>query len=105
MSVVSFALFKKHVRSDDFSADDDYLQYLIDTAEVTVITWTNRTAKELYAMNGGEFPLMLIQAIMVLAANWYNQRESVSNTELHEAPDSLQALIKPFRKLVEDKEE
>ena len=32
MAVVSLALFKKHVRADDFADDDEYLQHLLDTA-------------------------------------------------------------------------
>ena len=43
MAVVSLALFKKHVRADDFADDDEYLQHLLDTAESAVITATNRT--------------------------------------------------------------
>lgn len=94
-------MFKKHVRADDFTDDDEYLQHLIDTAEVAVITATNRTAEELTA-ESGEFPAPLKHATMMLAAHWYNQRECVSATQMHEVPDALQALIKPYRKLVDD---
>jgi len=53
-------------------------------------------------MGKGTFPSTLQHAIMVLAAHWYNQRESVSTTQMYEVPDTLQALIKPYRKLVDD---
>lgn len=99
MAVVSLALFKKHVRADDFADDDVYLQHLIDTAEVTVITATNRSIDELMDGNGGEVPIPLKHAMMMLGAHWYNQRESVSGVQMHEVPDSLQALIKPYRRL------
>ena len=102
MAVVSLALFKKHVRADDFADDDDYLQHLIDTAEVAVITATNRTEQELTDGNGGEFPAPLKHAIMMVAAHWYNQRESVSSVQMHEVPDALQTLVKPYRKLGSD---
>ena len=102
MSVVSLALFKKHVRADDFADDDSYLEHLLNTAEDAVITATRRTEQELTALNGGEFPAPLTHAVMMLAAHWYNQRESVSSVQMHEVPDALQALIKPFRKLAED---
>ena len=46
MAVVSLALFKKHVRADDFADDDEYLEHLLDTAESAVITATNRTKEE-----------------------------------------------------------
>lgn len=102
MAVVSLELFKRHVRADDFADDDEYLQHIIDTAEVVVIGATNRTQEELETIGGGSFPLPLKQAAMMLAAHWYNQRESVSATQMHEVPDTLQALIKPYRKLVDD---
>ena len=53
MAVVSLALFKKHVRADDFADDDEYLQHLLDTAESAVITATNRTQEELAQMGNG----------------------------------------------------
>ena len=102
MAVVSLALFKKHVRADDFADDDEYLDHLLAAAEVSVITATNRTEQELTDGNAGKFPVPLKQAIMMLAAHWYNQRESVSSVQMHEVPDAIQSLVKPYRKLVSD---
>ena len=99
MAVVDLALFKKHVRADDF-ADDEYLEHLLETAESAVITATNRTQEELAQMGGGAVPAPIKHAILMLGAHWYNQRESVSSVQMHAVPDSLQALIKPYRKLV-----
>lgn len=99
---MDLALFKKHVRADDFADDDEYLEHLLGVAEVSVITATNRTGQELTDDNGGEFPAPLKHAVMMLAAHWYNQRESVSSVQMHAVPDSLQSLIKPYRKLVSD---
>ncbi len=101
MAAVSLELFKKHVRADDFADDDEYLGYLIDAAETAVITATNRTSDELAEMGGGEMPAPIKQAIMMLGAHWYNQRESVSSTQMHSVPDALQSLVKPYRKLAE----
>ena len=103
-NVVDLALFKQHVKADDFANDDTYLQHLLKSATNHVIRATNRTEAELTAMGDGEFPAELQQAIMMLGAHWYNQRESVSTTQMHQVPDSLSALIKPYRKLVKDKE-
>lgn len=102
MAVVDLALFKKHVRADDFADDDDYLRHLLEVATVSVITATNRTEDELRAGNNGEFPKPLVQAILLVGAHWYNQRESVSAVQLYAVPDTLQALIKPYRKLADD---
>lgn len=99
MAVVDLALFKRHVRADDFADDDAYLEYLLETAEAAVIRATNRTQEELEQMGGGEIPAPIKHAIMLIGAHWYNQRESVSTVQMHAVPDSLQALIKPYRKL------
>lgn len=98
---MSLTLFKQHVRADDYADDDDYMQHLIETAEVSVITATNRTEAELAEMGGGKFPAPLVHAMLMLAAHWYNQRESVSATQMYAVPDSLQALIKPYRRLAD----
>lgn len=102
MATVDLALFKKHVRADDFADDDNYMQHLLDAAEVSVVTATNRTEDELKTIGNGNVPTPIVQAIMMLAAHWYNQRESVSTTQMHQVPDSLSALIKPYRKLVSE---
>ena len=102
MEAVSLELFKKHVRADDFSDDDEYLSYLLEAAETAVVTATNRSEAELEEMGGGYMPAPIKQAIMMLGAHWYNQRESVSTGQMYAVPDSLQSLIKPYRKLVEE---
>lgn len=101
MAVVDLALFKKHVRADDFADDDDYLAHLLMTAETAVITATNRTTEELEEMGGGDMPSPIKHAILMVGAHWYNQRESVSSVSMSAVPDSLQSLIKPYRKLAE----
>ena len=101
MAVASLALFKKHVRADDFADDDEYLEHLLEAAETAVITATNRSQEELEQMGGGKMPTPIKHAIMLIGAHWYNQRESVSSVQMHAVPDSLQALIKPYRKLAE----
>ncbi len=101
MAVVDLALFKKHVRADDFSDDDALMQHYLDAAEAWVIQAVNREASDLQDESGA-YPAQIRQAVMLLAAHWYNQRESVSTAQMQQVPDTLQALIKPFRKLAED---
>ena len=102
MAVVSLELFKKHVYADDFSEDDEYLEHLLEASETVVINATNRSINELHESFGSGFPLPLKHAILMLAAPWFTQRESASAVQMHEVPGSLQALIKPYVKLVED---
>ena len=99
MAELSLALLKKQVRADDFCEDDYYLQHLLEAATDSVVTATNRTKEEL-VNEDGDLPKMLQQAVLMLAAHWYNQRESVAQVAMHEVPDSISALIKPYRRLV-----
>ena len=93
-------LLKKHVLSDEFSDDDDYLQHLLDAAVEYVRTSTNRTEEELLELGGGEWPKPLQQAALLTAGHWYNQREAASGVQMAEVPYTFQALVKPYRKLV-----
>ena len=102
MATVDLELLKKHVRADDFADDDDYLAHLLDAAEQYVCTATNREAAELLEMGGGNLPPTLQQAALLIAGHWYNQREAVSGVQMAEVPYTLQALIKPYRKLAND---
>lgn len=102
MATVDLALLKKHVRADDFSDDDKYLTHLLTAAEQHVCRATNRSTEELLQMGDGIFPAELQQAVLLIAGHWYNQREAVSGVQMAEVPYTLQALIKPYRKLVND---
>lgn len=102
MATVDLALLKKHVRADDFSDDDEYLTHLLTAAEQHVCRATNRSTEELLQMGDGFFPAELQQAVLLIAGHWYNQREAVSGVQMAEVPYTLQALIKPYRKLVND---
>lgn len=100
MATTKLELLKKHVRADDFSDDDDYLAHLLNAAEEYVCTATNRDTAELLALGGGdELPASLTQAVLLIAGHWYNQREAVSGVQMAEVPYTLQALVKPYRKL------
>ncbi len=99
MATVDIALLKKHVNADDFSDDDEYMAHLLDAAEQYVSNATNRTSDELAEMGGGKLPVSLQHAVLMIAGHWYNQREAVSGVQMAEVPYSLQALIKPYRKL------
>jgi len=103
MATVDIALLKQHVRADDFSEDDAYLAHLLEAAEQYVTGATNRTSDELLALNDGKnLPVPLQHAVLLIAGHWYNQREAVSGVQMAEVPYTLQALIKPYRKLVDD---
>ena len=101
MSEVDLNLFKQCSRFDDYAVTDEVLQFRLDAAEEAVITWTARTRGELIAMGGGTLPLPLQQAIIALADHWQDNVGVMGQGAAQEMPYSLQALIKPYRKLVE----
>ena len=96
--LVSLELLKKQVRADDFSDDEEYLQFLLDTAVDAVIASTHRTLEELTDENGN-FPNRLALASVMTAAHWYNVRENVANSQMHIVPMTYDYLVKPYRKL------
>lgn len=99
MAIIDFSLFKQHVRADDFAEDDKLLRHYLDSAEAYVINYTHRTAEELTEIGGGVFPLPLCQAVLLIGAHWYNQREAAGGVQMYEAPHTIKALLKPYRKL------
>ena len=103
MSAVSLDLLKKHCRADDYDADDAYLTHLRDTAEEQVCLMVNRYRGEVEQMCDDGWPLPLRQAVLMLAAHWFNQRESVSGVQMHEVPSAVEALTKPYRRLVSER--
>ena len=105
MASGDISLLKQHVIADDFSEDDQYLQHLLEAAEQYVCDATNRTTDELLKLGGEALPVTLQQAVLMIAGHWYNQREAVSGVQMAEVPYTLQALIKPYRKLVDNSTE
>lgn len=100
MAHVSLDEIKKHVRADDFTTDDAYLQQLIDNAEAYIIRATQRSEAELLAAGGGTFPPQLRQAELMLAGHWYNQRETATTGQMSAVPYSVSNLVSQYRKLV-----
>lgn len=100
--LVDLALFKAHIRASDFADEDDYLRQLLAAAEEAVIHATNRTEAELLSFGGGKLPAGLAQAVMLLAAHWYNQRESAASAQMYAVPHAFHSLVMPYRKFVDD---
>ncbi len=108
MNTVSLALFKQHVRADDFADDDQYLQQCLSAATELVVSQTNRTLEELVALgpDGINLPPSIVQAILLVGGSMYDHRENDAPTQYHEIPLGAEAIIKRFRRLVvKEKEE
>ena len=102
MEALTLEMLKAHCRADDYDSDDAYLLQLGEAAEAMVCTMVNRSRGEIIAIGGGEWPPMLKQAVMLLAGHWFNQREAVAGVQMHEVPNGVSALTKPYRVLVRD---
>ena len=89
---------KTHLRVD-YDDDDAYIQRLGAVAVSHVVNTTHRSAEELTAMNGGVFPVELLQAALQLVDLWYKERSAVSSVSKVAVPYGLEMLIKPFTKL------
>lgn len=98
MAELSLELLKKHVRADDGTYDDDLLEHYLDSARDTVLSYAGRTCEDIGRMGCGN---LFTQAVLMLAAHWYNQRESVSSVNMSQVPDSISVLVKRFQKLSE----
>ena len=91
MATVSLALLKKHVRADDFTEDDDYLQGLLDAAEAHVIAATNRPASELFALGPNRGSLPTAQGIEALGSGL--ERWNILNSATIASREDMRAAI------------
>ena len=99
MALIPLALFKGHVRADDFAGDDDYLTHLLSAAEAWALKAVNREEDEMLRLGGGELPADYVQGVMLVAAHWYNMREGGGGGAMAEVPYTISAIFKPYTRL------
>lgn len=98
MASLTLDLVKQHVRSDDFTADDDVLTHYMEAAQAKILLDTNHTDEELLELGDGEtWPTLLVQAALLLIGHWYNQREAVAGATSVTVPHGYDAIIMRFR--------
>lgn len=84
---------KKHLNIDpDFTDDDEYIMDLVHTAEKAVELSCD---VKLSSMEDGDghIPSPLSHAMLMLVANWYANRESVSTVNLAKIPHAFEFLV------------
>ena len=81
----------------DYTDEDTYLESLLETAQASVEKRIQRPLKECEIEEGKLNP-MLKHAILILAATFYDNRESVSFGQPKPVPYTLDYLIIPFIK-------
>lgn len=88
---------KKHLNIDtNFHDDDEYLVSLAEVAE-KVVESNIDTKLEMLEDGDGFIPSPLTQAMLLLIANYYANRESVAFASCTEVPKSFNYIIDLYR--------
>ena len=88
---------KKHLNIEDsFTDDDEYILGLISMAEQAVRVHVNEDFDTLAEKNGGCLPTPLLQAMLLMIGNMYQNREPVGTRE-KALPFNYQYLIDLYR--------
>ena len=88
---------KQHLNIEqDFKEDDNYINQLQEAATDAIELNCDVVLSDLEDENGN-LPPAIRQAIMILVANFYNNRESVTSTSANIIPYSLQYLVDLYK--------
>ena len=94
MTIVTLKEIKNNSRIEG-DAENDYLESLGETAEVTVLNLIERTKEDIEA-EFGKVPAPIRHAILMYADHLYNHRGIVNPTALYNVPYSIDAMVKPY---------
>jgi len=98
MLYVTVELFRKHSYVNVENDDDAYLTHLLETAQQAVENDINSSLMAVEAMYG-EIPTSLTHAIMLQAANLYENREPVAYGKTTPRQYNYSYLIAPYIQL------
>ena len=88
---------KKHLNIEqDFTEDDEYILGLIDMAEQAVRVHVNEDFDKLAEQDGGCLPAPLLQAMLLMIGNMYQNREPLG-LKGQALPFNYQYLIDLYR--------
>lgn len=94
--MATVAELKKHLNIEsDWTEDDNYLQELLNVAELAVSNYCNGGLDE-----ETEIPVTVKQAYLFLAAHYYLNRTPIAFTSTSELPYTFQFLLNPYRNFV-----
>ena len=94
MTIVTLKEIKNNSRIEG-DAENDYLESLGETAEVTVLNLIERTKEDIES-EFGKVPAPIRHAILMYADHLYNHRGIVNPTALYNVPYSIDAMVKPY---------
>lgn len=87
---------KKHLNLDqDFTDDDDYL-YQLSEAALTAVENHIDTPLTYYVDDDGRLDSALVQAALLLIANFYENRESVAFAQAYRVPHGFEYLLNQY---------
>ncbi len=96
--IIELDYAKKHLNLEqDFHDDDEYILGLCAMAENAVKVHVNDDFEKLAEMNGGIFPPVLVQAMLLMIGNMYQNREPIATTKVIDLPYNYQYLIDLYR--------
>lgn len=98
MNYITLAQLKKHLNIDEsFTDDDSYLYSLIRVSQEAVELYIDRPLAEISDENE-KIPDSLRQAMLLFAANLYENRESTIPLNINEVPHAFQFLLDLYQK-------
>lgn len=97
MTCIPLELAKKHLNLDeDYTEDDEYILGLCGAAKGAVEKALNASLDRLAEENGGEVPMAIIQAILLMVGNLYQNRE-ITGSKSMALPYNFEYLINLYR--------
>lgn len=97
MTCIPLELAKKHLNLDEeYTEDDEYILGLVAAAKGAVEMALNASLDRLAEENGGEVPMAIIQAILLMVGNWYQNRE-ITGSKVAALPYNFEYLINLYR--------
>lgn len=95
--LIDLQSLKNHLNIDSsFNDDDAYIESLEEVAEEIVQKHIDKSLDDIIGEEG-ELPKPLLQAIKLIVANLYDNRESVAYTPTYEVPNSLNYILSMYR--------
>lgn len=97
MTCIPLELAKKHLNLDeDYTEDDEYILGLVAAAKGAVEMALNASLDRLAEENGGEVPMAIIQAILLMVGNLYQNRE-ITGSKVAALPYNFEYLINLYK--------
>ena len=105
MNYLTLDLIRQHLNIEqDFTEDDKYLGHLGSVVEVVVEKDIDNSLETLAELDGGELPLPLIQAMLLLLGTYYANRENIAFSNGTEVPKTYEYLTALYRRYFKEDE-